>query len=223
LLSLFDVAEFRVLPTRQAVMRTVDRPTLVLGSTQRADIVDVQRASEMGAEVVRRRGGGGAVLLTPGDHLWIEAWVPRADPLWHRDVGVAAIWAGHWWTTALASLGAPGCVVHEGSAVPGELGRLVCFSGQGPGEVFHDGRKVMGVSQWRGREGALFHTCAYTRWDPRSLVELLHGDGLTRGEIAAGVTGAAIGVDELPLVGADITDLGNALLASFPTWGEGRS
>jgi lipoate---protein ligase len=222
--SLFGVEEFRVLETRHALVRKVHHPTLVLGSTQRPEIVDSLRAAELGAEVVRRRGGGGAVLLRPGDHLWIDAWVPRGDPLWHADVGVAAAWVGRWWVAALASFGACECVVHEGSAVPGEHGSLVCFSGKGPGEVFHHDRKVMGVSQWRGKEGALFHTCAYTRWDPLPLVELLHLDGVSQEELLRSVAGAAAGLDELPLVeAAGIDRLGQVLLSSFPAWREGSS
>jgi lipoate-protein ligase A len=221
--SLFGVEEFRVLETRHALMRKVSHPTLVLGSTQRVEIVDAQRASERGAEVVRRRGGGGAVLLRPGDHLWIDAWIPRGDPLWEADVGGAAAWVGRWWISALAAFGDCECVVHEGPAVPGEHGALVCFSGKGPGEVFHRERKVMGVSQWRGKEGALFHTCAYTRWDPLPLVELLHLDGVSQEELLRSVAGAATGLDELPLVGGEITRLGEVLLSSFPAWGEGRS
>jgi lipoate-protein ligase A len=196
---------------------------LVLGSTQRADIVDAHRASELGTDVVRRRGGGGAVLLLPGDHLWIDAWIPRGDPLWKADVGVAAGWAGRWWAAALASFGAPECIVYEGRAVPGPHGALVCFSGLGPGEVFHHGHKVMGLSQWRSREGALFRTCAYTRWDPRILVELLCVDGLRQEELFEDVVSAAIGIDELHRGGAEITALGNVLLSSFSTWGESRS
>ena len=221
--SLFGVEEFRVLETRHALLRKVNHPTLVLGSTQRPEIVDAQRASELGAEVVRRRGGGGAVLLRPGDHLWIDAWIPRGDPLWEADVGVAADWVGRWWATALASFGACECVVHEGPAVSGEHGAIVCFSGKGPGEVFHHERKVMGVSQWRGKEGALFHTCAYARWDPGPLVELLHVDGVSREELLRSVAGVATGLDELPLAGAESTRLGKVLLSSFPAWGEGRS
>jgi hypothetical protein len=79
------------------------------------------------------------------------------------------------------------------------------------------------VSQWRGKEGALFHTCAYTRWDPLPLVELLHLDGVSQEELLRSVAGAATGLDELPLVGGEITRLGEVLLSSFPAWGEGRS
>jgi hypothetical protein len=35
---------------------------------------------------------------------------------------------------------------------------VACFAGRGPGEIFVDGRKVVGVSQWRVREGAFVST-----------------------------------------------------------------
>jgi lipoate---protein ligase len=215
---LFDVAPFRSLTRRHAVIRQVDHPTLVLGSAQRFDILNAREVSEAGLEVVRRRGGGGAVLLRPGDHLWVEAWIPRADPLWQEDVGTAAAWAGAWWVSALESFGAQECVVHEGRAVPGQHGALVCFSGKGPGEVFRRGRKVMGVSQWRGREGALFHTCCYTRWDPSPLVQVFEADRSARAILLQNLAGAAVGVDDLQLVKGSISALGDALLTSFANW-----
>ncbi len=219
---LFDVAPFRVLTHRHAAVRKVRHPTVVLGSTQRVDVVDGEQAARLGVDVVRRRGGGGAVFLRPGDHLWIEAWIPRADPLWVADVAVAAGWVGAWWSAALAAHGTGGYVVHEGRAEPGRHGALVCFSGKGPGEVFLGERKVMGVSQWRGREGALFHTCAYSRWDPRPLVELLNLADASREELVADLAGAAIGLDDLHLVDAELAELGEGLLSSFLHWGSSR-
>ena len=52
--------------------------------------------------------------------------------------------------------------------------------------MFTHDRKVMGVSQWRGKEGALFHTCAYTHWDPRPLVELFEPAGVRAGRARGG-------------------------------------
>ncbi len=163
------------------------------------------------------------MFLRPDDHLWIEAWVPKGDPLWDEDVGAAAGWVGLWWSAALASLGAAELAVHEGRAAPGKHGALVCFSGKGPGEVFTDGRKVMGVSQWRGREGALFHTCSYTRWDPLPLVELLEVPSSSRGKLVADLADTAIGLNELHLVDTDLAVIGEALLSSFTDWPSSRS
>ena len=64
--------------------------------------------------------------------------------------------------------------------LPGELGDLVCFAGRGPGEVFLGARKVVGLTQWRAREGALFSSCAYLRWDPAPLLELMYVDAHVR-------------------------------------------
>ena len=145
---------------------------------------------QRGVELARRRGGGGAVYLEPARQLWLDAWIPRDDPLWVADVSVAAEWVGAWWVDALARQGQHGFDVHAGRSVPGEFGELVCFAGRGPGEVFHGGRKVVGLSQWRAREGALFSSCAYLRWDPEPLLELLYVDERVREELGRGVTPA---------------------------------
>lgn len=159
----FDVERFRSEPHRLAVVRAAARPTVVLGSTQPPGVVSDAAAAAAGVVVERRRGGGGAVLLQPGDHLWLDAWIPRADPLWLMDVAVAAEWVGCWWTAALGEVGVvvDELHIHRGRSEPGPLGDLVCFAGHGPGEVFAGGRKLVGLSQWRAREGALFSSCVY--------------------------------------------------------------
>ena len=217
---LFDVEQFRPERHRLALARKVTGPTLVLGSTQPAELVDSASAGRGGVEVARRRGGGGAVYLESGRQLWIDAWIPRDDPLWAADVSGAASWVGEWWTEALALGGQRGFDVHAGRAVPGAFGELVCFAGRGPGEVFHDGRKVVGLSQWRAREGALFSSCAYLHWDPAPLVELLDvGEQGGRAELVAGLMPVAVGVGELgPPVG-ELGALRRALLDSFGALG----
>jgi lipoate-protein ligase A len=145
----------------------------VLGSTQPDDVVSFDRARAAGVAVVRRRTGGGAVLLTPDDPVWVEAWLPTGDPLLHPDVARSLFWVGEWWADALEALGSPGLTVHRARPRPDALGRRVCFAALGPGEVVHQGVKVVGVSQWRGRQGALFLSAAYRRWDASVLADLL--------------------------------------------------
>jgi lipoate---protein ligase len=215
----FDVERFRSEPVRLAVSREVECPTLVLGSTQPPELVDPDVLRERDTELVRRRGGGGAVLLEPGAQLWVDAWVPRDDPLWTPDVSAAAEWVGAWWMDALAGFGLHGFEVHTGRSVPGAYGELVCFAGRGPGEVLSEGRKVVGLSQWRAREGALFMSCAYGRWDPLPMLELMDVDDRGRGELAREVSGVAVGLGELNPPVPDLAEVREQLLASFPLLG----
>ena len=191
----------------------------MLGSTQPTTLVDVTAVAERQVELTRRRGGGGAVYLGPGEQLWLDAWVPRDDPLWVVDVSAAAEWVGAWWTEALGAVGQRGFDVHQGRSVPGVFGDLVCFAGRGPGEVFHGAAKVVGLSQWRAREGALFSSCAYLRWDPAPMVALIDaGQDAGAAELARGLAPLAVGLAELDPPAGGLADVCGLLLDSFPSF-----
>ena len=161
--DLLEAAEPPPGSPRLARMHTVDRPGLVLGSTQRLETADQRRAEAAGAEVLRRRSGGGAVLLYPGRQVWVDFFVPAADPLWSDDVAHAALWVGELWSAVVGSFVAEPVSVHSGRLVADRWGRLVCFAGAGPGEVFVGGLKVVGVSQRRSRDRARIQTTARLR------------------------------------------------------------
>ncbi len=199
------------------------RPTLVLGSTQPAELADGNALRRRGAELARRRSGGGAVSLEPGAQLWLDAWIPRDDPLWLVDVSAAAEWVGAWWVDALADLGQHGFDVHTGRASPGRFGDLVCFAGRGPGEVFHGVRKVVGLSQWRAREGALFSSCAYLRWDSAALLELVRVDSPVQEPLTRDLKAVAVGLTELDPAVGDLGPLRERLLGSFDAFGTGAA
>ena len=194
-------------------------PTLVLGSTQPTELVDVTALRERQVELARRRGGGGAVYLGPGEQLWLDVWVPRDDPLWLPDVSAAAEWVGAWWMEALAGSGQRGFDVHRGRSVPGAFGDLVCFAGRGPGEVFHGAAKVVGLSQWRSREGALFSSCAYLRWDPVPLLALVDFEDEARAVLAQDLAPMAVGLAELEPPALDLSAMRDRLLDSLPGFG----
>ncbi len=161
-------------PVSRAVwVLDVERPALVLGSTQPDTVVDGARARATGVDVARRRSGGGAVLLVPGEHLWIDVVLPRDDRLWHDDVGRAGWWLGDVWAGAIGG----DAEVHHGPLRRDRWSDLVCFAGLGPGEVTVGGRKVVGISQRRTRAGARFQCVALAAWDPRPLLDLLAVDG----------------------------------------------
>lgn len=132
----------------------VDAPALVLGSTQDADVVDVVAARNLGLAVVRRRSGGGAVLLQPGAATWVDVFLPADHPRWEPRIDRSFDWVSACWLEALGSLGVIGATAHRGPMVADELGRLVCFAGRGPGEVLVGERKLVGLSQRRTRAGA---------------------------------------------------------------------
>jgi hypothetical protein len=48
-------------------------------------------------------------------------------------------------------------VVGDGVSGPKEL-RTACFATSGPGELYYEGRKLVGVTQWHVREGIFLST-----------------------------------------------------------------
>ena len=183
---------------RSILVYEVSRPTLVLGSAQRDDAVDRDRAARRGVEVVRRRSGGSAVLVEPGSAVWVDVTIPAGDPLWDHDVGRAFHWLGAAWADVLVA-GGLAASWYDGPMRRGAWSDKVCFAGLGPGEVTVDGRKVVGLSQRRTREAVLFQCCAAVRWEPERLLDLLALDDADRSrgaaELAAVAAGAGPGVD----------------------------
>lgn len=144
-------------------VRRIEKQVVVLGRAQQAEV--------SGVAWERRMSGGGAVLLTPGDVLWVDVELPRGHGLWDDDVGRASWWVGEAWIDAL---GLPDLEVHRGGVVRcTPWCKAVCFGGLGPGEVHIGQRKVVGIAQRRTRESALFQCAVNLRWDPAPLVRAL--------------------------------------------------
>lgn len=191
-------------PTRPTVCFVVPAsPLLVLGSTQPASGVDAGRAAAAGVAVVRRASGGGAVLVRPGEVVWVDVGVPAGDALWSADVGRAFAWLGEVWAEAVRALGLPDVRVHQGPLVRSRWSGMACFAGLGPGEVTtgggsgRSGRKVVGLCQRRTRAGSWFQGAALLRWDALALADLLvFDDESARAAAAADLAGAATGMEE---------------------------
>ena len=91
--------------------------------------------------------------------------------------------AGTWWRDVLVEHVAGEISVHQGSLEGDVAHRLVCFAGRGPGEVFVNGRKAVGLTQWRVREGIFISTVLHAHASiavvdflksiPEGLVEVL--------------------------------------------------
>jgi lipoate-protein ligase A len=179
---------------RQIRVLTAERPALVLGGSQPESDVDLQAAAEAGVDIVRRRSGGGAVLVEDGAVVWVDLIIPTSDRLWQADVGEATWWVGSTWRAALDAVGSGPAQVWRGAMQRTPWSDRVCFAGLGPGEVCVDARKVVGVSQRRTRAGSLFQTATLLEWHPTALLSLLRLDEAARRQAGADLASVATGV-----------------------------
>ncbi|MGN6696334.1 MAG: lipoate--protein ligase family protein [Aquihabitans sp.] len=192
----------------------VERTAVVLGSTQRPEVIDEAAAAAAGIEVAKRRSGGGAVLLEPGGAIWIDVILPAADRRWEHDVGRSFAWLGEAWVRVLRELGVEGAEVHEGPLQRRPWSDLVCFAGLGPGEVTVGGRKVVGISQRRTRAGARFQCALLQQWDPSLLLRVLALADDDRAEATEDLADTGLGIG--PIDPAHVVQLLRTSVAATP-------
>jgi lipoate-protein ligase A len=190
-----SAADERFGQRRIAVVQSPMDSALVLGSAQPESSVDLDACAKAGIALVRRRSGGGAVLVEPGSLVWIDLVIAATDPLWSPDIGRSTWWVGAVWTDALRSAGLGALEVWKGPMVRNEWSSWVCFAGLGPGEVVTaQRRKVVGISQRRTRHAALFQCACLVSWEPETLLGLLAWPGKQLASTRRGLASAATGV-----------------------------
>ena len=154
---------------------TPKQSALVLGSTQDLSVINSTECLKRGVEIVKRRSGGGAVLLSSETTVWIDVVLPATHELSVSDIGQAPLWLGKLFQRALIDLGVADLTLHELAMEKTDWSTLICFAGRGPGEVFtHDGRKVVGISQRRTREWVRFQIVVSLAWRPEIFLALLN-------------------------------------------------
>lgn len=173
----YDVVRSLTSPTMMIVRTSA--PTFVLGGSQSLDVLDEERRRRVALR--RRRGGGGVVLLQPED-VWIDWWLPADDSRWSPDVHETSERVGQWWHEVLLERLEGEVSMHHGALAGEPRWRVACFAGRGPGEIFVDGRKAVGVTQWRVREGVFVSSVLHGEASS-ALLELLR-------EVPPGLAGA---------------------------------
>ena len=154
---------------------TPNQSALVLGSTQNLSIVDSTECRKRGIEIVKRRSGGGAVLLSSETTVWIDVVLPATHELSVSDIGQAPLWLGKLFQQVLTDLGVVDLTLHETAMEKTDWSTLICFAGRGPGEVFtNDGCKIVGISQRRTREWVRFQIVVSLAWRPEILLALIN-------------------------------------------------
>lgn len=192
-------------------------PALILGSGQKLSDIDAAACASAGVQVHRRASGGTAVLFMPG-FLMQDIALPRADPLYLDDVSESYRWLGAVWADALDALGVPAepvsvAAARADSQATDALVRRACFGGISPYEVMTGGRKLVGFSQVRRRQGALLQVGVYSHWPGRALAELLALDESERADLVRRLDARVCGLGELL---ADLPDL-ERIAAAFAT------
>jgi lipoate-protein ligase A len=151
------------------------RDAIVLGSTQERSLLNETACLSHDVEIVKRRSGGGLVLLSADSTLWVDVEIPSDHSLWLNDVGASSLWLGQVFVEVLTELGQENLELHRGALMKSPWSSLICFAGKGPGEVFAaDGSKIVGISQRRTRDWARFQCAVSLKWRPELLRELLN-------------------------------------------------
>lgn len=182
--SLFRTASYGLSESRITFCQ-VSRPALVLGSTQKSSTLCWEEIIASGLQVVRRKSGGGGVLIIPDQQVWVEVWVPRGNSLWQEDILKAVAWLGSAWAYSLIDLGMTKVSIHRGRMIRTHWSEQICFAGLGPGEVSIDGGKTVGIAQRRTREGTMFECSALLHFDPGKTASLMIPEEENRREVLA--------------------------------------
>lgn len=128
-------------------------PALVMGSSQKSDLFDLDRLHADGVELASRRSGGGAVFIDPAAIVWIDVLAPRSSELWSSDLSENFLIVGRVWQQALHSLGVATQLCAE-APKKSDAATLACWAGVGWGELTVGAAKIVGLSQRRTRWGA---------------------------------------------------------------------
>jgi lipoate-protein ligase A len=153
------------------------RPTddaIVLGSRQSEDLVDRSACERAQLAIVRRRSGGGAVLMRRSSVLWVDVVVPPGFA--PDDVRGSMVWIGERWREVLQPYVDRSLSVHRAGMWCSQWSDRVCFSGIGPGEVLDGGDKLVGLSQRRTRHGVRIQALVYSASVAAGYRTLMRGD-----------------------------------------------
>ncbi len=173
------------------------RRTLVLGSSQSADTIDLPHLDTQRIGIATRRSGGGAVLVSSVDLVWFDLVISRSHPQWVDDVGHSFTWLGEACAAGLKTLGVD-ATVHRGRMATSKWAPLICFAGLGPGELTIDGRKVVGMSQRRTRNHARFQVAILRHWSGAEHAAMLNLDPAEKAQAAIDLEYVGVGLPHSP-------------------------
>lgn len=145
------------------VFWTCRNPAVVLGGAQKSSPDMCQRSRQSGIDLLKRRAGGGAVLVGPW-MLSMSLVVPPGHPLASMGLHASYEWLGGVHAAALQSIGIASQVLRSDDIArrePDNALSWACYGGFSVGEIVVDGRKLVGLAQLRSKRGVLFVSGAH--------------------------------------------------------------
>ena len=184
-------------------------PGLVLGFSQKQDMLNQTELASQALPIYSRRAGGTAVLVGP--HLLsLDVILPGNHPLVLPDIVESYRWFGEAWVAALLQLGIQTRIVLPAEARAQQalrkqpetrpyetLMNRACYGTLSPYEVVAGQRKVVGLDMIRRRVGSLLQAGVLLHWDTATLVRLLGHTEEEQALLDRGLLERAVGLDIL--------------------------
>lgn len=184
---------------------------LVLGFSQRPEILNAGALARHSLSLYHRRAGGTAVLVGP--HLLsLDVMLPAGHALILPDLVESYRWLGETWVVTLRELGIATRIVTPAEAHAGRellkqpdtreresILRRACYGSLSPYEVVtaDTNQKVVGLDMIRRRTGTLLQAGVLLSWETERLSELLGHTEQEQIVLREGLCERAVGLDEL--------------------------
>jgi lipoate---protein ligase len=186
-----------------------ERTGLVLGFSQKTDVLNQAELAVQSLPIYHRRAGGTAVLVGP--HLLsLDVILPAGHPLMLTDIVESYRWFGEAWVAALRRLGVQTRIVPPAEAHAQQALRKLpetrdyellmnrsCYGTLSPYEVAVEQRKVVGLDMIRRRTGCLLQAGVLMHWDTATLARLLGHTEEEQELLRLGLLQRAVGLDTL--------------------------
>jgi lipoate-protein ligase A len=188
-------------------------PAVVVGLGLRhrvSEVVDLDRCTAAGVDVLHRRAGGGAVLVDRDNMLCGAICLPVPHPLLGDDLTGSYRWLGEHLSERVAALGVLGARRVEVEEARSDVGALksrddavsrllmvTCYGALSPHEVMVGTAKLVGLAQVRRRHAALFQVGVLLQ-DQSPLADLLRvPDEPAREALRAALRRRTVGLAQL--------------------------
>ncbi len=154
------------------------KPALILGSNQDGTVFDERTLLDSKVEIARRKSGGSAVYVSPLDFYWLNVNIPSSKNSHHFDIRKTCVAVGRSIFRSLEDeLKDVGRCFHLNETFNVNLpGKIYCFFSKGPGEIFFNEAKCVGLSMRTSKYGSTAQIGIYRKFDTEMHKKILKKD-----------------------------------------------